>query len=254
MSKIPEKDQVLVSEDEDEEEDAPMYDPDTVWGVQEACIDLGDDDLGHGPEMYLMSNRAYIFGAGADEAEYGEPGVEHTMATQVIMNLRMCHREWGDEEPLLIHLKTCGGHWDQGMAIHNAIQMYPAPVVILNYAEARSMSSIIYCAGDRRVMMPDGKFMFHTGYIAGQWTGRQFRTEYLEWEKSMIRMKLVYVERMKEEGSNAEGWTDEKCDEWLEQKMYEHEDAYLDADESIQWGFTNYIFTGDWDELVEFDE
>jgi ATP-dependent protease ClpP protease subunit len=140
------------------------------------------------------------------------------------------------------------------MAIHNAIQFYPAPVTILNYAEARSMSSIIYCAGDRRVMMPDGKFMFHTGYISGQWTGRQFRTEFEEWEKSMSRMKLVYIERMQEEGSEAEEWTHDMCDNWLEQKMYEKEDAYLDPDESIQWGFTNYVFSGDWAELVEFED
>ena len=101
----------------------------------------------------------------------------------------MIDREWGNKEPLLVHLKTCGGMWDQGMAIHNALTLYSGPVTILNYAEARSMSSIIYCAGDRRVMMPDGKFMFHTGFICGDWTGRQFRTEYEEWEKSMTRMK-----------------------------------------------------------------
>lgn len=253
MTKIPEKDQELALEVVEEEGEAPMYDPDMQWGIQESGLDLGDEDIGNGPELYITSERAYVVGMG-DGWEAGEPGVEHSMATKLIMNLRMCHREWGDEEPLLVHLKTCGGHWDQGMAMHNAIQMYPAPVVILNYAEARSMSSILYCAGDRRVMMPDGKFMFHTGFIGGEWTGRQFRTEYMEWEKSMIRMKMVYVERMQEEGSEAEGWTDEKCDEWLEQKMYEHEDAYLDAEESIQWGFTNYIFDGDWDALVEFDD
>ena len=250
MAKIPEKDQVLVSEEEDE---GALYDSDAVWGIQESGLDLGDEELGHGPEMYITSDKAYIVGMG-DGWESAEPGVEHAMATKVMMSLRMCAREWSNDEPLLIHLKTCGGHWDQGMAIHNAIQMYPAPVVILNYAEARSMSSIIYCAGDRRVMMPDGKFMFHTGFIAGEWTGRQFRTEYVEWEKSMIRMKAVYVERMQEEGSNAQGWSDQLCDEWLEKKMYEHEDAYLDADESVQWGFTNYIFAGDWDELVQFDD
>lgn len=251
MAKIPEKDQVLVSEEE--EEDA-MYDGDSIWGVQESHIDLGDEELGHGPEIYIMSDRAYIIGAGQEETEYGEPGVEYSMATMLIMNLRMCAREWGEEEPLLIHLKTCGGHWDQGMAMHNAIKMYPGPVTILNYAEARSMSSIIYCAGDRRVMMPDGKFMFHTGYVQGSWTGRQFRTEFEEWEKSMTRMKAVYIPRMQEEGSDSEFWTDKQCDEWLEEKMYEKEDAYLDADQSISMGFTNYIFSGDWDELVQFDD
>jgi hypothetical protein len=78
MSKIPEKDQVLVSEEEDE---GNLYDTDAVWGVQEAHMDLGCEELGAGPELYIMSDRAYIVGGGADEAEYGEPGVEHSMAT-----------------------------------------------------------------------------------------------------------------------------------------------------------------------------
>ena len=254
MAKIGEKDQDLNLEVLGEEDDGAMYDGDAIWGVQEAHIDLGDEEFGHGPEMYIMSDRAYIIGAGQEEAELGEPGVEHSMATQVIMNLRMAMREWGDEEPLLIHLKTCGGMWDQGMAIHNAIQMYPAPVVILNYAEARSMSSIIYCAGDRRVMMPDGKFMFHTGYIAGSWTGRQFRTEYEEWEKSMTRMKEIYIERMQESEAISENWGHQKCNDWLEQKMFEKEDAYLDAEESVRMGFTHFIFEGGWTELVEFED
>lgn len=252
MAKIPEKDQDLALE-VGEEGDA-LYDGDSIWGVQESHLDIGNEELGCGPEMYIMSDRAYIIGTGQEEAAIGEPGVEHSMATLIIMNLRMCQREWGDEEPLLIHLKTCGGHWDQGMAIHNAIQMYPAPVVILNYAEARSMSSIIYCAGDRRVMMPDGKFMFHTGYIEGSWTGRQFRTEFEEWEKSMTRMKEVYIERMQESEATSENWGHQKCDDWLEQKMFEKEDAYLDAEESVRMGFTHYIFEGDWNELVQFDE
>jgi ATP-dependent protease ClpP protease subunit len=252
MAKIPEENQDLDLEVGEEGE--ALYDGDSIWAVQESHLDLGDEELGCGPEIYIMSDRAYIIGAGQEETEYGEPGVEHSMATMLIMNLRMCQREWGDDEPLLIHLKTCGGMWDQGMAIHNAIKMYPAPVVVLNYAEARSMSSIIYCAADRRVMMPDGKFMFHTGYIQGSWTGRQFRTEYEEWEKSMTRMKEVYIERMQEEGSEGEFLTDAECDKWLEHKMYEKEDAYLDADESVSWGFTNYIFGGDWEELVQFDE
>ena len=70
----------------------------------------------------------------------------------------------------------------------------------------------------------------------------------------MTRMKEVYIGRMQEKGSEAEFWDNKQCDDWLEHKMYEKEDAYLDADESIQWGFTNYIFEGDWDELVKFDD
>ncbi len=70
----------------------------------------------------------------------------------------------------------------------------------------------------------------------------------------MTSMKQVYIGRMQEEGSEYEFYTNQDRDKWLEHKMYEKEDAYLDADESIQWGFTNYTFAGDWDELVQFDD
>jgi ATP-dependent protease ClpP protease subunit len=244
MTKIPPKDQILT-----EDFGEVAYDSDTVWSIQESGLDLGDEELGNGPEVFIASERMYSVGLG-DSWEHEEPGVEHSMATKLIMNLRMCHREWGADEPLLIHLKSCGGDWVQGLAMYNAIQMYPANVTILNYSEARSMSSILFCAGDRRIMMPDGQFMFHTGYIGGQWTGRQFRTEYEEWEKSMIRMKSIYIERMQEKLD----WSEKKCDEWLEHKMFEKEDAYLDASTAVEMGFAHDIFYGDWDALVEFDD
>lgn len=224
--------------DEEEAVGENIYDADTVWGVQESGLDIQGDH----PEIWITSDRLYIVGAGAEEAHYyGEPGVEHSMVTKAIMNLRMAMLEFPDS-PLVIHLKSCGGCWTQGMALYNGIRAYPNDVFIVDYAQARSMSSLVFCAGDHRIIMPDGQFMFHTGLFSGEFTGRQLRNEYLEWEKNMTRMLDIYVLAMSTPGARYENETDEFKRDWLEHQMLEKEEAYFDAPEAVELGFADNIF------------
>ena len=57
-------------------------------------------------QIYLMGNESYI-GAVEDE-----PGVEYSMANNLIKNLNILQRK-GDQN-ILIHMKTCGGDWGEG--------------------------------------------------------------------------------------------------------------------------------------------
>jgi ATP-dependent protease ClpP protease subunit len=88
-----------------------------------------------------------------------EPGVEYMMATTVIKNLHVLLNH-SESEPVVIHLHTCGGDYQEGMAIYDAIKSMPYYVNMINYTHARSMSSIIFQAADNRVMMPNSYFMF----------------------------------------------------------------------------------------------
>jgi len=101
-----------------------------------------------------------------------EPGVEFLMANRFIKNLRFL--SLANENPILVHSKTCGGYWEEGMAIYDAIKACPCYVTILNYTHARSMSSIIFQAADNRVMMPNSYFLFHLGSTEFGGTERAF--------------------------------------------------------------------------------
>ena len=93
-----------------------------------------------------------------------EPGIEFKMATTFIKNLHVLESNGSD--PVLVHMHTVGGEWNDGIAIFNAIEFSPCPVMILVYGHAVSMGSIILQAADKRILMPDIDFMIHFGEIS----------------------------------------------------------------------------------------
>ena len=180
----------------------------------------------------------------------GEPGVDHIMAARLIRNIRLLTNR--DKSPILIHMKTCGGDWNEGMAIYDAIKTCPCYVTILNYTHARSMSSLILQAADNRVMMPNSEFMFHHGEYAD---AGEFITvmNTIEWYKrTMDTMYNIYVNSMKEtKHSRWKRASKITIRKWLDEQMDKKNDVYLSAEEAIENGFADSIFEGDWNKLIK---
>lgn len=207
----------------------------------------------HEYNIDIPSNQLFLFG----EEEYGEslegaePGVEYIMANTFIRNLSILMRK--SDKPILIHMKTCGGDWKEGMAIYDAIKACPNPVIILNYTHARSMSSLIFQAADKRVMMPHSSFMFHDGTTAVDGTIKQFYTEYEQTRIADDQMNAIYIASMQAQGKFKDAPAEE-IRNWLREQMDRKEDVYLSAQQAIDYGFADEIFGSggiyDWDALV----
>lgn len=190
-------------------------------------------------EIFLFPREEYSYGGGES---LPEPGIEFSVANQFIRNLRILMSH--SEESILIHLKSCGGDWIEGLAIYQAILSCPNHVVILNYASARSMSSIIFLAADTRAMMPLSTFMIHTGTGVLTGTGTQIQTEFEEYRKADEIMLDIYVTALKD-SEKFEDWTNKKIRNWLTKKMKEKEEVYFTAQESIDYNFADVIFGKD---------
>ena len=184
-------------------------------------------------EIYLSGTEDYI----AADGSTSEPGVEYSMAKRFIKRLNLLARM--SSEPILVHMKTCGGDWHEGMAIHNAIEHCPAPVVILSYTHARSMSSLIFCAADRRVMMPDSLFMFHGGTVEFSGTAKQFQTEAEQDRLRRDRMLEIYSVRL--EGKRPLCLPETSFRHWLIEQMDRSEEAYFSAERAVELGFADGI-------------
>ena len=78
-----------------------------------------------------------------DEAE-----VDHRMAVTLIKNITFLNSQ--NDNPIIVHMCSCGGSWEYGLAIYDAIKSSQSEVYIITYAHASSMSSIILQAGDYR--------------------------------------------------------------------------------------------------------
>lgn len=218
---------------------------DAVFQIHEYNVDI---ELNH---IYLMGEETY-----GVEMESQEPGVEYVMANRFIRNLNICmHKNQSD--PIIIFMKTCGGFWEEGMSIHNAIKSCPNPVTIVNYTHARSMSSIIFQAANKRVMMPDSYFMFHEGTWGFSGTVKQARSEYEQLIQTNSRMMEIYIDAMKRNGKYKD-----KSSKWiynnLKQYMLRKEEVYLNSKTTVEFGLADEVFGSngkyDWDSLIQYTD
>jgi len=202
-----------------------------------------DYDANH---IYLEGREEYI-----DEGN--EPGVEFAMANRFIKNLDILMRK--SAEPILISMKTCGGHWKEGMAIYDAIRACPNKVTILVYTHARSMSSIILQAADKRVMMPNAEFMFHGGTQSFEGTYKQFKTEAKLADEYIRTMLDIYIDSMKRKG-RFQHKSRKFIKKWMEEQMNLKEDVFFSAQGAVLYGFADEVFGAsgvyDWDSLLKY--
>jgi len=198
-------------------------------------------------ELWLIPNEWLLL-----DQEEPEPGVEWTMAATFLKNLHILMNI--SDEPILIHMKTCGGIWEEGIAIYDAIKTCPCAITILSYTHARSMSSLIFSAADKRVMMPHSTFMFHEGEMHYGGTVKQYRTASEQLKNSGQHMLDIYTHVMRRDSDLWKAKTVEECEEWLKEQMDKKEDVFLDPAQAIEHGFADEIFDGDWDSLFDLTE
>jgi len=208
------------------------YKEDNIYNIHEYNIDIKTH------ELYLFGEEIYMTGTGDEVA--AEQGVEYTMANKFIRNLNILSRK--STGNILIHMKTCGGDWHEGMAIYDAIKACPNFVTIINYTHARSMSSLIFLAADFRVMMPHSTYMYHEGTFGTSGTTKQARTELTELQKSNDQMIEIYVDHLKTKG-NKKSWSKKRIRKWLVDQMNQYEEVYLSAEDAVKHGFANEVFT-----------
>lgn len=187
-------------------------------------------------EIFLFGRDEHIHGAGSeDEGAVTDPGIEYASANQFIRNFRILQNE-DRIGPITIHLKSCGGYWEQGMAIYDMIRSHSGLVTAINWAQARSMTSLIFLACDERRMTKHSWFMFHEGDIGFAGTPRQLRSEYAQAEVELDQMLTIYFDRLRA-GARMAGDTDEAIVRWIKGQMLLKEEVYVNPADAIELGF-----------------
>jgi len=215
---------------------------DPIWLIHAVNLDL---KLNH---IYLQGEESYI---GMFE-DLDEPGVEYSMANKFIKNINILMRK--TSKPILVHMKTTGGSWIEGMAIYDTIKACPNKIIILNYAEAVSMSSIILQAAYKRVMMPHSSFMLHEGSMGGGGTVKQYLSMASFIEDGRKTLFDIYVNAMQGKGQ----WEDSppsQIRKWIKAQMDKKEDVWLTPTDAVKYGLADSVFGADgkydWKALVK---
>lgn len=179
-----------------------------------------------------------------------EDGVEFKMAINFIKNLHVLSRQGMDN--ILVHMHSAGGSWNDGMAIYNAITFAVAPVAILGYSQASSMSGIILQAADRRVIMPDCEFLIHHGSLAvdGNSTAVESSVEFNK--KAGKRMLTVFARRAKVGKFFTErNYSESKIRAYIDRKIKDKSDWFMSAEEAVYYGFADFVLGDKGCETIE---
>ncbi|MBU6390917.1 MAG: ATP-dependent Clp protease proteolytic subunit [Planctomycetota bacterium] len=198
--------------------------------------------------IYLMNNENYLSGIGTPSEE---PGVEFSVASNFIKNMNLCMRV-NPQKDIVIHMSICGGFWEQGMAIYDLIKSCPTCVTVLNYTHARSMSSIIFSAANKAVMMPNSHFMFHEGSMEVSGTNKAAKSLLKftrQWDDKMLE---IYAYNLARKGFFA-GRTEKTIKNWLQSTMDKQEDVWLNAKEAVRLGFADEVFDYNWGNLTIYN-
>jgi len=186
-------------------------------------------------ELYIHGVDSSVGG----EYDGEEPGVEYMMANKVIKNLHyLLHQS--KTEPVTIHMHTCGGMWEEGMAIYDTIKAMPYHVTIISYTHARSMSSIILQAADERVLLPNSYFLIHYGseHVVG---ATQEVYSNIAYSKYCCEVMLdIYVE-VCYDSPKFKGKTEKQVRSHLKNRMLKEIDVFIKPKDAIEYGFADKI-------------
>ncbi len=184
----------------------------------------------------------YLHSYYIEDNEDNEPGVDYRQATTFIKNYHLLDQE--PYEPVLVHLHSDGGCWQNGMAIFNTIQFGGSPVTMLAYSQAVSMSGVLLQSAKKRVLMPDCYFMMHHG-----WSGGFVHHPFAN--KNEADYQIVICKRMldifSERAVNGEFFkkkksaTKETAYKFFDHKLKKEVDWYMVADEALYYGLCDGI-------------
>jgi len=177
-----------------------------------------------------------------EDASSESSGVDFRMVQNFIKNINILQSQ--SSEPITVYLQTVGGCWYSGMGIYDAIRLSKCKVNIVGYAQICSMGTIIMQSGHKRILMPNCIFMCHYG--SSDHTGDFLSSQnFAQIDKQNCqKMVDIYAEKCYKTGQYFKERKDSlsKVKAFLKRKMKDG-DWYLTAEEAIEFGFADYIYS-----------
>lgn len=100
--------------------------------------------------------------------------------------------EMTDVDEIEVHISSYGGEVVEGLAIYNALKNHKAKVTTINDGFACSIASVIFCAGDSRLMNESSLLMIHNAWVWACGNADDLRKEADDLEKVSAQAVKIY--------------------------------------------------------------
>ena len=109
----------------------------------------------------------YIFG---DICAWAWPELGEQSGVTIVNQLKEL-----DVDTINVHINSYGGDVAEGLAIYNVLREHKAQIVTICDGFACSAASVVFMAGDRRVMQPASMLMIHNAWTVAMGNAAQLR-------------------------------------------------------------------------------
>lgn len=136
-----------------------------------------------------------------------------------------------DVDTINVHINSCGGYTSEGLAIYNTLKNHPAKVITYCDGFACSAASLVFMAGDERIMGAASALMIHNAWSDAEGNAAQLRQQADVLEKISQAAGNAYAEKVT--------ISREELDALLDGDN--HEGTWLLPDDAIKMGFATSV-------------
>ena len=132
-----------------------------------------------------------------------------------------------DVDVINVHLNSYGGEVAEGWAIYNALKRNKAKVKTYDDGFAASIVSVIFMAGDERIMSDLSLLFVHNAWTCAAGNAKELRKTADDLEKMSLLSAKAYADCV--------NITEEKLNELLDAE------SYITPQDALEWGFATSI-------------
>nr|DAF54547.1 MAG TPA: Putative ATP dependent Clp protease [Siphoviridae sp. ctWf32] len=122
-----------------------------------------------------------------------QPWLESDMSAKILSTQL---DELGDVDEIEVHINSYGGEVAEGLAIYNALRGHTARVKTVCDGLACSIASVIFMAGDERVMRKASMLMIHNAWAYGEGNAAELRKQADDLDAITEASKVAYLSRI----------------------------------------------------------
>lgn len=132
-----------------------------------------------------------------------------------------------DVDLINVHINSCGGYTSEGLAIYNTLKNHSAKIITYCDGFACSAASIVFMAGDERVMGTASALMIHNAWCEVQGNAAQLKQQAAVLEKISQSAGDAYAEKV--------NISRDELDRMLDGEN--HEGSWINSQEAVDMGF-----------------
>lgn len=136
-----------------------------------------------------------------------------------------------DADLITVHINSYGGEVAEGLAIYNNLKNHPARIRTICDGFACSAASVVFMAGDERVMNPASLLMIHNAWSYASGNAKALRKEADDLETISNASAETYRSRV--------NLSDEALTEMLDSE------TWITPKDAVSWGFATSILEED---------